>query len=340
MSSRICLGLAVVISLAVRTHPAGAVTDSDKQAIRVLANDGAADYAKGRFEPAREKFTRAFAIAKVPRLALLAARANEKLGRLVAAYELYRQAIALERNDLWLAKTQEQAQAEAKQELAALQPRIPRLTIRVEGASAAEVTVSVDGEAVPSALLGIERYVDPGTRSLVGTFGAQQLEQSVILAEGEKKQALLKFEPSDAPAGPDVAAANQTHQSPSGSSASAASLQVTDSPPVGRTQRTVGWVGVGVGAAGLVLGATAGAIVAGKYSDLNENCKDRSCDPAYESRVNSYDRWQTLSTVGFIVGGVGLATGITLLLTSPKRESKPSVSLWMGPAALTVKGDF
>src|ERR1700690_1029150 len=116
MNYRRSLGLILATGLLLGTSSAFALTDGDKEAVRALANDAAQDFDRGQFAAARDKFQRAYAIAKVPRLALRAAQANLKLGQWVAAYELLRQAIALERNDLWLGKTQEQAQADALRE--------------------------------------------------------------------------------------------------------------------------------------------------------------------------------------------------------------------------------
>jgi hypothetical protein len=352
MQRHFLVGLTAVLTLAGWAYPAAAVSDSDKEAIRALANEAAQDFDRGQFDAARDKFLRAYTIAKVPRLALRAAQANVKLGRLVAAYELFRQAVALEKNELWIGNTQEQAQAEARQELTALQSRLPKLTINVEGASAADVAVTVDGEVVPGALIGIERYVDPGSRQVIGKFGTQEAKQSVSLGEGARKQIVLKFTPTKAgpldqpsnggePAAPSQPAAPGSQPAQTAPGRTATNAAVTDKGAEGSSaQRTWGWIGVTLGAAGLVAGGVAGVFVATTYKDLNANCANRECDPGYESKVKSYDRWQTISTVGLIAGGVLTVAGVTLLLTSPSQETKPNVALWMGPASAGVRGAF
>jgi hypothetical protein len=47
----------------------------------------------------------------------------------------------------------------------------------------------------------------------------------------------------------------------------------------------------------------------------------------------------TLSTVGFIAGGVLLAGGVTLFLTAPKGES-PRVGFEARPGGFAVNGEF
>jgi len=351
MQHRHTVGLTLAIVLALGTSSAFAMSDGDKEAIRALANDAAKDFDHGDYASARDKFQRAYAIAKVPRLALRAAQADVKLGQLVAAYELYRQAIGLERNDLWVGKSQEQAQAEAQRELDVLQARLPRLTIQVQGVNASEVAVTIDGQAVPAPLLGVERFVDPGKRNVSGKFGEQKSDQVVTLAEGEKKVLVLKFTPAlamglavpgngivSAHAG--AAGASKPSNTPGQPDSSASTAPSASPRRASNAARTLAWVSLGMGAGGVVVGTLAGIIVASKYSDLNKSCPDRQCDPSHQTKVNNYEHWRTVSTTGFIVGGVGAAAGVTLLLTSPKRENLSSVTLWMGPASVGVEGAF
>lgn len=213
MTNELRFGLIVALALAAWTNPARALDDSDKESIRVLSNEAAADYEQHQYEAAREKFSRAYKIAQVPKLAVWAARANEKLGHLVAAYELYRQALSLQPNDLWKADAQQQAQGDAQRELDQLQQRIAQLDIVIEGANADEVSVKVDNVPVPSALLGVRRFTDPGQRQIVGQHGDEIVTETATLAEGEKKQVILKFRNAPAPA---VTPAGAT---PSGASA-------------------------------------------------------------------------------------------------------------------------
>jgi hypothetical protein len=49
---------------------------------------------------------------------------------------------------------------------------------------------------------------------------------------------------------------------------------------------------------------------------------------------------RNISTAGFIVGGVGAAVGVTLLLWTPKPQYEPRMALWLGPSSAGVKGAF
>ena len=343
------LGLFVLLL----TQTSFALNDSDKEAIRGLSNDAAADYNNGKFEAARDKFSRAYALAKVPKLAVWVARSYAKLGQLVSAYEYYRQAVRLPRNELWVGEAQEAAQKDAEKELSTLLPRLPKVKITVEGVEANSVEVRIDGTVIPAELLGIERYLDPGMREFVATRGTTVLRQVVDLPEGVVKNIVLKFEPGL------LDTAKNTPNSTEQSSSSSTVVVATDrtktarnSDPnhtsstvaTGQAQRTWGWVSIGVGAAGFLTGAAAGVIVAAKYSDLKSSCPGGTCDANERSNVDSYRSMRTLSLTGFVIGGVGSALGLTLLLTSPKHaDSSAKVSalgVWVTPESAGLRGNF
>jgi hypothetical protein len=344
MTNKIGFGFALAMMLVARPNAAWAIADSNKEAVRSLSNQAATDFEQQRYEAAQDKFSRAYEIAKVPKLAVWAARANEKLGHLVTAYELYRQALALQQNDLWKGDAQQKAQKDAQVELEKLQPRIPKLTVVIEGVNPNEVSVKVDDEEVPNALLGVERLADPGQRKIVGKHGDQVVSESATLAEGEKRQIVLKFRNSAAPvvSKPGAAKVPQANQDATPSNGSVPTKTKSENSSRvsshSGSQRTWGWIGVGIGAAGVALGATTGLVVAIKYPDLNSKCPDRNnCN---SSEVNTYHTLRTVSPIGFIAGGVAAAAGVTLLLTSPKEKSPANVGLWLLPNAAGVQGEF
>jgi hypothetical protein len=340
---RVYFALAVLLLICGVSTSSWALNDSDKEAVRSLSNEAAADYAGGRYDEARDKFARAYTIARVPKLAVWLARSNEQLGKLVAAYEYYRQAISLQREDFWVGETQEEAQREAVVELAKLTPRLCRVTVAVQGIAPNEATVRVDGNVVPAPLLGVERFVDPGLRDISASTTGQVVRKTPTLREGERAQIVLKFDsasqPYRSPAEGAVIATGKNKPNTNGSQSTSATL----SQEQGSGLRTVGWASLGAGAAGIVTGAVTGALVANRYHELKDLC-GKNCGSAYPDRVESYRTLRTVSTVGFIVGGVGTAVGVTLVLTSP--ETSPSetrrakVGLRMTPGMAFVEGNF
>ena len=265
-------------------------------------------------------------MAKVPTLARNIARNLVKQGKLVAACDYYREALQLEQNELWRAQLQQTAQHEAGAELAVLLPRLSHLQVVIDGPPAQDTTVSVDNVEVPKNLAETEWVVDPGVRHVVLKQGKQVVERDVELKEGEHRKLMMRLAANSAP---EPLAARPLEP-----------LSDASRPSKRSIQPTLGWVSLGVGAAGLAVGTTAGVIAEMKLSKLHDDgCRDRWCPSSFSGRVDSYNQLLTVSTVGFIVDAVGAAAGFTLLLTSP-HQSKTDVGVFIGPSSVALKGGF
>lgn len=78
----------------------------------------------------------------------------------------------------------------------------------------------------------------------------------------------------------------------------------------------------------------------GQKGSLDDECRDSVCPPSSYDAVDKYYATRAVSTVGFIVGGVGVAAGVTLLLTAPSKTSDDggSVAAWLGPNGAGLRG--
>jgi len=102
-------------------------------------------------------------------------------------------------------------------------------------------------------------------------------------------------------------------------------------------------VSLGVGGAGLVVGAVTGVMVFSKKAQLDKgDCVGSVCGPTERSNVDTYMTLRTVSTAGLVVGAVGVAAGVTLLLTAPKSNptAESYVAPWLGVASAGVAGRF
>jgi uncharacterized membrane protein len=89
-----------------------------------------------------------------------------------------------------------QAQDEGKKELSQIKPRIPTLRIQVTPApsSLSSVVVKVNGNAIPSELLGITRPINPGKYKVtVWAAGYKEASETVDVPEGSPKAVELKL---------------------------------------------------------------------------------------------------------------------------------------------------
>jgi hypothetical protein len=316
------------------------VDEATRAAARQIGREGLEAYKQGQYEDALEKLNRAYDVVKAPTLGLWTARTMVQLGMLVEASERYVEVSRLEVSGGDTA-LQEEAKKVATEEREALLPRIPQLKLVVEGAAPDQVQVQLDGKDVPASLLGLQRPVNPGVRKAVGKCGDETVTEEATLAEGENKSLVLRFSPAPATAAAPPASATTT--------APATALAPTQPTADGGTspgsaQRTAGWVSLGIGGVGVVVGGVSGAIVLSTKSklDSSEECVKQACGPVEYDNVDRLNSMRTVSTVGFVTGGVGLAAGLTLLLTTPKaRETaQPQVAPWIGFGSAGVSGRF
>jgi hypothetical protein len=307
-SLRRWLGACLVFALlASPVTPAFAqeVDDATRSAARQLAVEGSEFYEHENFEQAYDRFSRAYVLVRAPTVGLWAARSLQKLGRWVEASERF---LEVQRQPLAEGAPPEhqQAQAEASVERQALLPRIPSLRVLVEGAEPSDVFITLNGELLPAALIGVGRPVDPGKVDVKGTRGSDVVAASVQVAEGESRDLKLSFRPV-APL-PVAAGSEAVLVEPE---------PARERADPGQSQRTLGWVTLGVGGASLVLGSVFGLLGLSQKSDLEAACPERSCPPAQYDELDTYETRRTIASIGLIAGGVLAASGVTLVLTAP-----------------------
>ena len=101
---------------------------------------------------------------RVPSLGLWSARALAKLGKLVEAEARYLEVIRLP-TSVGDEAIQEQARQDARNERAELARRIPSVLVRIEGAPAAEVAVTIDGAPLTGSAVGESHLRESGAPS-------------------------------------------------------------------------------------------------------------------------------------------------------------------------------
>jgi len=240
------------------------------------------------------------------------------------------------------------ARQRAQDALTPALPRIGKLRIHVDGAPPDKVTVTVDGAAVPSVLFDSDRPTDPGNHEVQAVAaGYKTATSTVSLQEGGAAQVALKLEPDpNAIAAPPAAGAVPAGSvTPAGSTTPASPAAATSSG--GGKGLAIG--AFAVGGAGLILGATFGALALSAKSKLDGECgsSKTACPASAQSDINSLSTKATVSTIGFGVAIAGAATGVILLLTSHGSEAQapPSpaaarVSPWIGFGAAGLEGSF
>jgi hypothetical protein len=288
-------------------------SDADKGTARELTIQGYNALTAKDWATAADRFSRADKLYHAPTITVGLARAHAALGKLVAAHEEYSR-VTHEPVPPNASAAFTSAIEDAGRELAALTPRVPGVVINLKGPEGARVTL--DDAEVPSAALGVKRPADPGKHVVRAVaVGCTPTEATVTLVEGGTETVTLELKPG--PGGP-VALPLGAQPLPPG----AAVQPPPDEPPPSSTRKTVGFVGIGLGGVGIIVGAITGGLALSKHSSLESVCTDGHCPKNTQTTnqplIDSYDTMGTISTAGFIGGGVLAVAGIILVATAPR----------------------
>lgn len=257
---------------------------------------------------------------------------NEHLGKVATAWASFLDVAALSK-----ASNQAEREKVARKRAQALEPRLPKLTIDVDAVAAVQpgLEVTRDGVVVGSAAWGTPTPVDPGSHKIVVRANAKQpWEATVEAVEGKTSRVAVPREltPVAVAAAPTPAMTSTSAglRAPSSSSLETSSTTtltsqeqaMTDFPPPvveshASTQRTVGWVITAAGIAGLGVGTGFGIRSLVKRNDSRDNCVGDLCNETGVKQRDQALNSGNIATYSVIVGGVALATGIILVLTTP-----------------------
>jgi hypothetical protein len=333
-----------------------AQTDDEKNTARDFGKQGQDALDHGDAKTAEDRFHRAVQIfdnakALVPPTLLLGyARGAAKNNHFIAAEETYNRII---RAGLPPGAPPPFVKAleDAKHEIDAVSPHIAHATISVGGCE--NLSVTLDGAALPSVVLGAKKPVDPGTHEVKASApGCKAATASFTVGDGAETTSTLTLEKE-----PD---AQITQPPPTTTTPTTTNVAVTTTPGAdtssggGSGLRTAGFITLGVGGAALIVGAITGGIAIGQHSTLANQCPGGNC-PATSgandnSSLDSYHTTGAISTVGFIAGGVIAVVGLVMVLAAPSSKGAHAASAaakvfkhvtpFLGPGSLGAFGRF
>jgi hypothetical protein len=320
-----------VVAFAVLAFIPGAARAQDKPSAsarataRALAREGYDAQKKGQYALAADRFERAEALVDAPTLLLGLARAQVGLGKFVEADETYRR-ILREPLAPGAPAPFTKAVDDASREAPAAAARRAWVTVVVQGPSTPQVLI--DDVAVPGAAIGIRLACNPGSHVVKATAtGFAPAERSFAIAEGGQQtvQIPMQREAADAP---------PAHEEPKAEEPALAP-PVQDSSSI---RTPLGIAALGVGVTGLVVGGVTGVIVLAKHASLSDSCPGGHCSPDQTGALSTYRTFADVSTVATIVGVVGTAAGLTILLTAPSKSGQ--VGVYAGPLSAGLAGRF
>jgi hypothetical protein len=303
-------------------------SSADTAAARGLAVEGLKLAEAGKCPEAIDKLARA---EKLHHSAIVQGRLGEcqiATGKLVDGTENLRKVLrepVPSNPSPALVKAREHAQTA----LDGAKPKIAFLMISVKGPKEiSAATVTVDGESVPPALLDADRPTDPGEHVIEATApGYLKASARVSVKEAERKAVSVRLdadpnavvapvataEPANGPQHPPPATpppkdARYTAGADTGASSSAPN----------RTGAYIAWA---VGGVGLAVGAGFGVVAMKDKNNLDPHCNNNVCNPKESDLLSEAKTAGNISTVAFIVGGVGVALGTVLFFTASPSSS-------------------
>jgi len=301
--------------------------DKPAPAAAALLDQGRKAADAGDWETACLKFAESHLLDPTPGALLSLADCEEKLGHVATAWLKYRKAVdTLPPKDPRLPA--------AKRKVAALEERLPWLTVRLAPGAPADAVVKRDGEQIGTSLVGVPVPVDPGKHVVVVTApGRTEKWYDVPVSEKESRELLVEPGPGPgapaAPAGPKREAPPAAPEPASAKPAPAPIAPALDKTPLPREDedesgsglRTGGYVAMGVGIVAVIAGAVTRGLAFGQKATMDDHCNaNKFCDQTGLDAISKIDTFQTLSTAAFIVGGVGIVGGTSLLVAGSKRS--------------------
>jgi hypothetical protein len=238
---------------------------------------------------------------------------EEQLGRLATAMEHLQKVLP----DF---PAEDERLAIVNEHIAALDPRLPHLRIKLAAGALPGAVVMLDGVPLAPEALGKMTPIDPGKHViLVGGKDLAERQFPVTVREGESTSVVVEPGRSLAPAPPPPVDVGRD-----------AGFLVGQAPPpeteTGTSGRRVAtYIAGGVGVAGIVFGAVTGGLMLSKKSVVNAKCNDAgTCvDRDGVDEANSAKALASMSTAGWAVALAGVGTATFLFFTEPPRSKAP-----------------
>jgi hypothetical protein len=273
----------------------------DKSIAEQLFLDGKKLMEEGKAKEACPKLEESMRLGPADGTQLRLATCYEMIGRYATAWGMFREGLARAKK----ANNAQRIQF-ATEHLAAVEPKVSKVTITVEeAAKVPALEVKLDGEVLGIAGLGTALPVDPGPHKVTATApGKMPWEGSVAITTDAQMASVRIPALEDAAAAPSPAV-------------------TTGGVP------TMAYVLAGTGV--VALGVTIGARVAmgSKHDDRRAECLTQTTPACDDTGKSSIQRWETIS---FIAGGltvVSLGAAVYLYASAPMDSRPPEATAFV-----------
>lgn len=304
---------------------------ADIAAARTLGIEGIRLADLGNWEEALDKLARAEKIYHAPTTLGRLGECQIQMGRLVDGTEALRR-VARETLAPNAPQVFVNAQERAKAALAKAMPRVAKLKVIVHAPEDVTAAVTIDGKPIAAATIGTDRPIDPGEHVVEATAPRYlKASSKTKLDEGGSGTVELKLEVDSNAVVVAPLPANTT---------------TTPTPPMRAPRETprnyVPAIVAGVvGGAGVATGVVFGLVALSSKNSLLDSCNGTTkCPPSAKSTYDTTSTEATVSTIGFIVGGLGLAATGILVAVAPTVTTTTAFRVEVGAGSMTIRGRF
>lgn len=287
-------------------------TDDERKEAERLFNEARAAVQAEDYKAACPKFEASLKLARRAGTLFNLAQCEEHEGRLVTAVQYYKEGIVvLEPGDPRLGPS--------KKQLANIEPRLPYLTVVVEGVMPQGGRVTLDGREVE--VLGKEFAVNPGKhelRILAPKYADGVVEFEIEEFKKESKTISIGARLPDPP------------------------VRIKDLGP----KKIAMIAAFGVGGLGVIGAAISGGVLVGAKNRVDKECPSPNKVCESTAAHEAAERAKTslvLNTLSWGVGIAGVGVGTFLLFYKPKKspEKPPQAhSLLVAPGFVGIEGRF
>ena len=230
-------------------------------------------------------------------------------------------------------------------EVNAAMPTIVFETKDVAGNDLVAVKVTMDGQPLADRLEGTALSIDPGEHTFTFESQGQPLVQKhLVIREGEKnrrERVTIGTKSMERVTIATPPRERATIGTPPREQVTSGTTSVDKSDGMG-TQRILAIAAAGVGIVGVAIGAAYGLDAMSKHDEANKACPNQCTDQNGVNLWNAAVSAGNVSTIGFVVGAVGLLGGATLWFTakptSTEAHEQTGMQVGFGLGSVRLRG--
>ncbi len=324
------LGASLGAATGARAQGRNEPSQADKDTARERTKEGITRREKGDLAGAVAAFAEADALLKTSASGLELARAHFALGHLVEAEDV------LTRITSEPARPNDAARKSAEALRGEVMVKTPLLSVTVENKKPdADVVVTVDGKPLDSP--AESHRMNPGPHVIIARSGTRSVTEKVVIAEGEGKSVKLDFSNAIEDA------SEPPPQSPTKADAQSRTTTKTSTDGGSALPKVLLYGGIGLAVVGVGLGTGTGLVSLSHTDAAKKLCTGQSCPPSAHDELGTARTTATVSTISFIVAGVGAGAAVAGFILGRGASEAPKsgfVRPYLSPFGAGITGAF